>query len=183
MYIKSINTYFIENPKCGSRTVDYVLKSVFSVEDMSLEGHLPFKDVIRKIPKDAKIYGVVRNPQDRLISALFMWCNTPKQIDDHLTRVLGGIKSNDRCLVHHVYGPQVRYVPNHSSRKMQIFTFENLTAFIRSLGWNKEIPHKNKYISVLSPEDAKNRPLFSEVLNLYKDDFSLYQNIRLAGGQ
>ena len=85
MYIKSINTYFIENPKCGSRTVDYVLKSVFSVEDMSLEGHLPFKDVIRKIPKDAKIYGVVRNPQDRLISALFMWCNTPKQIDDHLT--------------------------------------------------------------------------------------------------
>ena len=183
MYIKSINTYFIENPKCGSRTVDYVLKNIFPVQDISLEGHLPFEDVISQIPKDAEIYGVVRNPQDRLISALFMWCNTTIQIDEHLKRVLGGIKSNNRHLVHHVYGPQTRYVPNYSGRKMKIFTFENLTSFIRSLGWTKEIPHKNRDVSILSPEDAKNRPLFSEVLNLYKDDFSLYENICLSGGQ
>jgi len=181
VYIKSINSYFIENPKCGSRTVDYVLKSIFPVDDMSLEGHLPFEDVIGKIPKDAKIYGVVRNPQDRLISALFMWCTTTAQVDEHLRRVLGGMKSNDRCLVHHVYGPQVRYVPN--SPRVKIFTFENLTALIRLLGWKKEIPQQNKALVGLSAEDAKNRPLFSEVLNLYKDDFSLYQNIRLAGGQ
>lgn len=179
MYIKSINTYFIENPKCGSRTIDYVLKSKFLVEEMSLEGHLPFEDVISQIPKDAKIYGVVRNPQDRLISSIRSECVNKNQVDAKLTKVIKGVDMLYGLIFYHIYGPQFRYV-NNSSR-IKLFPFERLTDLIKLIGWKTKSPHQNKALIDLSPEDVKNRPLFATALATYKDDFSLYQNTLTQG--
>ena len=179
MYIKSINTYFIENPKCGSRTVDYVLRRVFSIDDMSVGGHVPIEDAMNRIPKDAKIFGVVRNPLDRLISSVRTGCINENQVDKRLTGVIKGMNKSHGIIPYHVYGPQSRYV-NNSSR-IKLFPFERLTDLIKLIGWKEKAPHQNKALMDLSPEDVKSRPLFATALATYKDDFSLYQNSLTQG--
>tara|TARA_R110000823_G_C15880375_1_gene495001 strand:- start:553 stop:1101 length:549 start_codon:yes stop_codon:yes gene_type:complete len=174
VYIKSINTYFIENPKCGSSTVDYVLKSMFPIEDMAVGGFVPIEYAMRRIPEDAKIFGVVRHPLDRLVSSVRMGCRNAEQADEQLKSVIKGMDLTHGRILYHVYGPQTRYVSNSS--RIQLFPFERLTDLIKLTGWGEKSPHQNKALVNLSPEDVKGRPLFATALATYKDDFSLYQN-------
>jgi hypothetical protein len=48
MYVESINTYFIENPKCASRSIDAALRKTFDFEDLSVQGHVFFEDALKR---------------------------------------------------------------------------------------------------------------------------------------
>lgn len=173
MYIQSINTFFIENPKCGSRTIDYVLRNTFSLDDMSVAGHIPFDDFIPKIPCDAKIFGVVRNPVDRLVSSVRMMCRSIDQADEMLEKVANGSINSSGRITRRVYAPQSCYVK--TSPRVDPFPFEMLSNLIRLIGWKSPIPHLNTALAETSFDTVKNRPLFNSALNIYKEDFNLYE--------
>lgn len=180
MYIQSINTFFIENPKCGSRTIDYVLRNTFALNDMSVSGLVPIEDAIRRIPSDAKIFGVVRNPVDRLVSSVRMMCRSVDQADEMLEKAIAGFDKSKERIAYRVYAPQSSYVK--ISPRIKLFTFEMLSDLVRSIGWVKKIPHLNSAHPDLSFDEVKKRPLFNSVLNTYKKDFDLYENAMARQG-
>ena len=173
MYIKSINTFFIENPKCGSRTIDYVLRNTFPLNDMSVAGLVPIEDAIRRIPRDAKILGVIRNPADRLVSSVRMMCRSVDQADEMLGKAIAGFDKSKERIAYRVYAPQSSYAK--ISSRIKLFPFEMLSDLVRLTGWVKEIPHLNSARTDLSSDVVKNRPLFNSALNTYKEDFNLYE--------
>jgi hypothetical protein len=180
MYIQSINTFFIENPKCGSRTIDYVLRNTFPLSDMSVAGHVPIEDAIRRIPSDAKIIGVIRNPVDRLVSSVRMKCNSVDQADKMLEKAVAGFDKLKERISYRVFAPQSSYVK--ILPRVKLFAFEMLSDLVRSIGWVKEIPHLNRAHPDLSFNEVKNRPLFNSALNTYKKDFDLYENAMARQG-
>jgi hypothetical protein len=175
MYISNIDTYIIENPKCASRTIAHTVNDIFEEKDISLEGHIFFDEVIEKIPASAKIYGIVRNPIDRLISGIRYWCDTIEKVDYHLEQLVKGLVKNKRSAPYMLYEPQSTYVKEHP--RVKIYTFEDLNVFLKELGWRKEIKKFNQGHYEISKEEIKNRALFDKVLSKYFFDFNLYDRV------
>jgi len=175
MYVESINTYFIENPKCASRSIDTALRKTFDFEDLSVQGHVFFEDALKRIPKNARIIGIVRNPEQRLISSVRMKCEDIAEAKQRLQKVINGLEKAKGVITYHVFGPQSRYVKIHD--RCEIFAFEDLKSVFNIINPNLEVLHENKASSPLSHNAIKSLSCFETALKIYEEDFPLYESV------
>lgn len=182
MLIHKTNTFIVEIPKTGTKTVRRVVDQM--TNGSSLHGHFSVKEALERnegVPFK-KIIAVIRNPEDRLVSALnycmkFLDHPSPKSVKEHASTLIKGAVEGyakvDGLTKHYVFKPQYTFLDTQDG--ITVYRFEELNGLARSLGWGKPLPHENKSKTLIEKKDVKKLKGYRDVMAMYEKDMELYE--------
>lgn len=169
MYLPEINTVVLEIPKCGSRTLWYSLKRMYTTSD---EGHKLSEDIVRP---NSRVVGIIRDPVDRFVSSVnYRYKDSRKEID-----VAADIDYMLRERPYKVFWPQHWFTENcPEDCELDLYPFHMLYEALQSLGYNDEFIHKNKGDYRISREKILKEKRIDDIWDYYKKDFELWHSVK-----
>ena len=175
MFFPKQRLLILEVPKCGSRTLVKAGKKQFGHNEFA--GHLSIVDVERKINDKKKfnhtldweierVVRIVRDPLDRVVSALNYACKDTFSLDYLIDQMLLG---NPRAL----NSTQVHWC---DSDKYPVHTFkmEDIEDALKWMGCEKVDYWENKSKPVINKRDVVHHNRYKEILERYEPDFELW---------
>jgi|14_taG_2_1085336.scaffolds.fasta_scaffold28988_2 hypothetical protein len=179
MYALDIDTLFIEIPRTGMRSLERALQGFSRVSHV---GHYTTQRFLKDVKKPpSKYVAVVRNPIDRLLSAINFSCRNKNHVDQAFSKLLKEGYSTEiiapTCFedLEYVYAPQTAYLDANVDYKLH--RFDDMNAFYTSCGINKTPPHDNKSSKQFDMDYLKTHPLFEDVMQVYQADVELYNKL------
>ena len=182
---------FIHNPKAASTSIRSAIKQIRTPSARTI--HLPVRDrkvrsQIRDAGANAWVFGVVRHPLDRALSAFHYWKAPRRRTIPEFTvleSMCEGMDVNE--FFRYVNLPKLAKVVPHFQRQMWFFAggkidqflyFENLDEDFKTLCDNLEIPHVN----LPKKRTTSHAPWFEEMdehtqeklMNFYMADFRAF---------
>ena len=182
MYATDIDTLFIEIPRTGMRSLEFALRGVYRVSHVGHYTVQRFLDCVKAPPTN--YVAVIRDPLDRLLSAVNFSCNTKEQVDQAFSKLLINgysteiIAPSSSDELEYVYAPQTAYL--NADVNYRLYRFDDMMGFYNSCGIGKSPPHKNISKKWFSLEALQSHHLFSEIMQVYKKDVDLYKTLKLT---
>ena len=179
MYAQQIDTFFVEIPRTGMRSLEYDLNDIFKISHVGHYTTQRFLDDIKTTPSN--YVAVVRDPVDRLLSAINFACLDTKQVDQAFDKLLREGYSTEiiapTCFeeLGYVYAPQIAYMDADVDYKL--YKFGDMKNFYKDWVSGKEPTHNNKTNKWFSREELINHPMFNDVMQIYKKDVDLYGSL------
>lgn len=179
MYALDMDTLFIEVPRTGMRSLERALQGVSSVSHVGHYTVQRFLDCVKVPP--TKYVAVIRDPMDRLLSAVNFSCGTKEQVDQALDKLVRQGYSTDIIAptspeeLEYVYAPQTAYLDADVDYKLH--RFGDMQAFYASCGLDKVPTHDNKSKKWFSLEALQAHTLFDDVMQVYEKDVDLYNKL------
>lgn len=174
-----MDTLFIEIPRTGMRSLERALRGVSRVSHV---GHYTVQRFLKDVKTPPSNYvALVRNPIDRLLSAINFACLNKDQVDQAFNKLLKEGYSTEviapKCFedLEYVYAPQTAYLD--ADVEYKLYRFEDMDTFYTSCGINKTPPHDNKSSKQFDMGYLKTHPLFEDVMQVYQADVELYNKL------
>ena len=159
MYIEQLDTFYVEIPKTGASSVNAALGPLYS--PWSIGGHkrvIECLEVLGRTPK--RIVCCIRDPMDRLVSAVNHFCNDSNDLTYWL-RLLSDreVTRGDGAVPFFMFKPQRYYLSAADfgvDFNVEVYPFEDFADLLASFGFEGKLPRKNV---------SKNKFSRDEVLN------------------
>lgn len=179
MYALDMDTLFVEIPRTGMRSLERVLMGTSRISHVGHYTVQRFLEDVKKPP--SKYVAVVRNPIDRLLSAINFACLNKEHVDQAFNKLLKEGYSTEiiapTCFeeLEYVYAPQTAYLDADVDYKL--YNFDDMNAFYMSCGITKTPSHNNKSSKQFDMSYLKSHPLFDDVMQVYQADVELYNKL------
>lgn len=175
MLIHKSDTFIVEIPKTGTKTVRRIVDQISN--GSSLHGHFSISEAINKNEGNrfSEIIAVIRNPEDRLLSAV-NFCMSLKDVDAStlLKGALNGYAKQNNMAEYYSFKPQYKFLD--TADRVTIFRFEELHRLATHLGFSKPLPHVNKSKPLIEKSQLKKFSAYRDVMALYEKDMDLYES-------
>jgi hypothetical protein len=193
MLIVDNNCFVVEIPKTGSSTLQWIVDKVYN--GSVLNGHHPVSEAKLKNENKnfSQIVAVVRNPEDRLVSAVNYCLKNAatqsgsakpknksaiaKEASQLMKGAIKGYSKKDGLVKHFCFRTQQSFLD--TADKVKIFTFNELHLAARHLGWNGDMPHINQGEAWIAKSDLQVLTPYKELLPLYEADMKLYESFSI----
>tara|TARA_Y100000004_G_scaffold178931_1_gene222008 strand:- start:643 stop:1173 length:531 start_codon:yes stop_codon:yes gene_type:complete len=169
----------IEVPRTGMRSLERSLQGHYKKTHV---GHYTASRFIRNakhVPQ--KIVAVIRDPLDRLLSAVNFACRSLDDVTDKFTNLISNgwdtsvIAPTSQDELHYVFCPQTAYLDENKNYDLIPFLqmqklYDLFPSPIKPL-------HTNKSTKWMSLEQLKSHKMFQDVMNMYSQDILLYSKL------
>tara|TARA_R110000796_G_scaffold251271_1_gene382266 strand:+ start:1669 stop:2220 length:552 start_codon:yes stop_codon:yes gene_type:complete len=179
MYALEIDTLFIEIPRTGMRSLERALRGVSSVSHVGHYTVQRFLDCVKNPPEN--YVAIIRDPVDRLLSAINFSCLEERHVDRAFEKVLKEGYSTEiiapTCFeeLGYVYAPQTAYLDVDVDYKFH--SFAAMKGFYQCWLPSKTPFHENKSNKWFSLDQLQQHRLFEDIMQVYKKDVGLYKSL------
>ena len=168
----------LEVPKCGSRTLVKVGKSLYG--ENYLAGHLSLRKILSRIDQEnrarpvnwevTRVIRIFRHPIDRFVSGLNYECQNKRfSIDYLIDRALDG-KSET------IYAPQNTWC-QEGHPLVETYPIHRMSYLFKDLGYSGLL-WENKSQKQFSIEDVKSHKRYDDIQLKYEHDLLLWEKYR-----
>ena len=155
---------------------------MWGVSSVSHVGHYTVQRLLKNVTNPPLKYAaLVRDPVDRLLSAVNFSCQNEDHVDQAFSNLLNEGYSTaiiaPTCFeeLGYVYAPQTAYLD--ADVEYDLYRFEDMPQFYASFGVNEAPPHVNKSSKQFDMDYLKAHPLFEDIMQVYKKDVGLYKSL------
>lgn len=169
----------IEVPRTGMRSLEQSLKGHYKKTHVGHYTASRFIHDAKHVPQ--KIVAVIRDPLDRLLSAVNFACQCLDDVTDKFIKLTS--KGWDTSIIaptsqeelHYVFCPQTAYLDVSKNYNLIAFSqrqklYDLFTKPIKPL-------HTNKSTKWMSLEQLKSHKMFKDVMSVYSQDILLYNKL------
>ena len=180
MYIPDKKVVFVQIPKCASTSMLSAISSRFEVN--LLGTHVTMRQYVNRFPEAIRGISVVRNPVDRLVSAVnFTVGKYYKKSEIHKIKfdIESSLGERQKPIHLSLFYPQYSFLM--SNTPLSLYTLPNASLCLSDLGAEGKIPCLNRSFNNISKSEVIECFGESFIKDFYLVDHVLYSEVESVG--